>query len=89
MQGFPAGLVVRIPDFHCHGLDSISGQGNCGEQMEKNKKLQNPNANPQTFPDVEEILGTFHNSVCETSMITPKPNKDTTKKLQTKIPYEH
>ena len=59
------------------------------ENRWKKTKLQNPNANPQTFPEVEEILGTFYDSVCETSMIIPKPNKDTTKKLQTKIPYEH
>ena len=24
---FPGGLVVRILDFHCHGLDLIPGQG--------------------------------------------------------------
>lgn len=24
---FPGGLVVRIPDFHCHGLGSSPGWG--------------------------------------------------------------
>ena len=27
LQGFPGGLVVRIPGFHCCGPGSIPGQG--------------------------------------------------------------
>lgn len=30
-------------------------------------------------PEVEEMLGTFHDSVCEASVIIPKPDKDTAK----------
>ena len=37
---FPACLVVRIPGFHCCGLDLISGGGTCNPQSGQKIKIK-------------------------------------------------
>ena len=44
---FPAGLVVRIPGAHCHGLGSIPGQGTeIPQAAQPGKKKKNSREEP-------------------------------------------
>jgi len=58
----------------------------CRWKKTKNSKTLTPILKLFQKPEVQEILGTFHDSMCEASMIIPKPDKDTTKNYRPKSP---